>query len=382
MGIPVDISLEALVVEDPKKRAALTLDEAVPRLEAELGAALKDGFLSDVVECRISDVATPEAVTPWSAFDYKLYRSAAATAAIRSVLKCTAAGTSDTFEDILSAVACGSPASGKIQKNHCYLVGGQVRDVLRGQLSNDIDFNYSCSAKEVALVTVSRGWPTKFKCIGKDVSSPNYVLVGDESSESYLEGFCIQFNATKTPCMADFTMNTLVYDLANDVIIDKCGGVSDIRAGALRLSLAAGETHEAWAVENFTPGVKELRYIKFLLRAEAKGKPLTCDPAESAFVVQSLRKALETNSDGLGAFFFGYTLKEHLQDSKGVGALRAWVDKNGGPAWWDERWEPLVRKSAAPGALQECADKKDGKRPQEVEGLVASLPSEKRQRTM
>jgi hypothetical protein len=380
MGILVG-TCEALVVKDPKKRAALTLDEAVPRLEEELGAALKDGFLSDVVECRISDVATPEAVAPWTVFDYKLYRSAAATTAIRSVLKCNAAGTSDSFEDILSAIASGSPAGDKQQKNYCYLVGGQVRDVLHGQLSKDIDFSYSCSAQEVALVTVAHGWPTKYKCIGNDVPSPNYVLVGDESSESYLEGFCIQFNTTKAPSMSDFTMNTLVYDLTNDVIIDKCGGVSDIQAGALRLSVGVGETHEAWAAENFTSGNKELRYIKFLLRAEAKGKPLTCDPAECAFIVQSLRKALETNSDGLGGFFFGYTLKEQLQDSKGVSALRAWVDKNGGLGWWEEQWEPLVRKSAAPGALPDCIGKKAMKRPQEDEGLAASLVLEKRQKT-
>eukprot|EP00747_Dinoflagellata_sp_TGD_P093891 gnl/TRDRNA2_/TRDRNA2_165908_c0_seq2.p1 gnl/TRDRNA2_/TRDRNA2_165908_c0~~gnl/TRDRNA2_/TRDRNA2_165908_c0_seq2.p1 ORF type:complete len:395 (-),score=68.86 gnl/TRDRNA2_/TRDRNA2_165908_c0_seq2:627-1811(-) len=339
-------------VEDLTKSDALTLDEAAPRLEENLRKALAGGFLSDVVECAVSDVATPEAVAPWSGFDYHLYRSEAATRALRSLLRCTAPGTSNSFEDILSAIARGSSAGGGTkQKNYCYLVGGQVRDVLRGQLSMDIDFNYSCSAQEVALVTVAHGWPTKYKCIGEGVTSPNYVLIGDEGSETYLEGFCIDFNATR-PCYTnDLTMNSLLYDLTNDVIIDKCTGVSDIRAGTLRLTLAAGETFAAWAAENFTPGNKELRYIKFLLRSEAKGEPLTYDAAECAFIVESLRTALRTNADALGGFWLGYTLKAQLQDPKGVGALRTWVDKHGGPAWWDEQWAPLVRKCAAPGAL-------------------------------
>lgn len=372
MGSPT-ASIEDLKVEDlgtPRrgpceincvsvtKKAALTLDDAVPHLEAELRASCgRDGFLSDMVECRTSDMVTPEAVAPWRAFDYHLYRSAAATAALRSMLRCAAPGTSDSFEDILSAIACGSSASASSakqdQKNYCYLVGGQVRDVLRGQLSKDIDFNYSCSAQEVALVTVAHGWPTKYKCIGEGISSPNYVLIGDEGSETYLEGFCIDFNATKACYTNDLTMNVLVYDLTNDVIIDKCTGVRDIRTGVLRLTLATGETFEAWAAENFTPGNKELRYIKFLLRAKAKGEPLTYDAAECAFIVESLRTALRTNAGALGGFWLGYTLKVQLQDPEGVAALREWVETHGGPAWWDEQWAPLVRKCAAPGALKD-----------------------------
>eukprot|EP00966_Prymnesium_polylepis_P120082 2775161-Prymnesium_polylepis.1 len=40
-----------------------------------------------------------------------------------------------------------------------------------------------------------------------------------------------------------------------------------------------------------------------------------------------------------------------MQDAKGVATLKAWVDKHGGPAWWEEQWEPIVRACAAPGAL-------------------------------
>ena len=136
-----------------------------------------------------------------------------------------------------------------------------MRDVLRGVLSTDIDFNYSCAARDVALVTVEREIPTKYKCIGP-VTVPNYVLIGDEGSDNYLEGFSISFNATKACCEMDFRQNMCLYDLANDVIIDKSGcGVDDIRSRTLRLSCSQGESYQAWASSTITQGFKELRYI-------------------------------------------------------------------------------------------------------------------------
>lgn len=72
------------------------------------------------------------------------------------------------------------------------------------------------------------------------------MLIGDEGATCYLEGFSIDFNATKPCYTGDVTMNTLLFDLTNDVIIDKTGrGVADIRAHALRLSLGAGDTFSA-----------------------------------------------------------------------------------------------------------------------------------------
>jgi len=331
--------------------APLSIEEAVPRLEKDLRDVLgADNFLSDVKSCAAADLDDPEAIAPWKKFDCKLYKSAAATEALRSLLRCTTPGTSSSFEDILSAIASGSTPGGK--RNYCYLIGGQVRDVLRGQLSTDIDFNYASSSKEVALVTVAQEWPTKYKCIGDGVTVPNYVLIGDESSSQYLEGFCIDFNATK-PCYTnDLTMNTLLYDLTNDVIIDKTGrGVADIHAHSLRLSLGPTESFEQWSGACITPGGEELRYLKFFLRAQAKGQPYSYDPDECASVVASLRKALRTNAGALGGFWLGYTLKAQLADAQGVAMLQAWVAAHGGPKWWGEQWEPLVRKCAAPGAL-------------------------------
>ena len=69
---------------------------------------------------------------------------------------------------------------------------------------------YTCTAREVALVCVSHEWSTKYKCIGP-TSRPNYVLVGDESSSNYLEGFSLDFNATAACHKMDFRQNMLFY---------------------------------------------------------------------------------------------------------------------------------------------------------------------------
>lgn len=161
-----------------------------------------------------------------------------------------------------------------------------------------------------------------------------------------------QFNATKPCCANDLTMNTLLYDLANEIIIDKSGrGVADIRAHALRIPLGPTETYAMWSATGITAGGEELRYLKFWLRAEAAGRPHTHDPAELAFVVASLRTALRSNAEALRGFWLGYTLKAQLADAKGLHQLRRWVEAHGGTGWWAEQWLPLLSECAAPEAL-------------------------------
>ena len=116
-----------------------------PSLEKALRASLgPDGCLADLTERTASSVDVGTAIDPWNHFQSRrLYSSAAATAALRGMLACMLPGTSASYETVLGAISK--------EGYHCYLVGGQVRDILRGVLSSDVDFNYSCSAKDVAV---------------------------------------------------------------------------------------------------------------------------------------------------------------------------------------------------------------------------------------
>lgn len=347
--VPDAVQIDDIPSDPAKKLEQLAVVQL--RLEESLRASLNaEGFVKDLCERTLGSLAQPQAIAPFRTFGYKLYSSASATTALRALLRCELPGTGVSFETALEAISAGFSPSG-VQQHHCYLVGGQVRDILRGVLSKDVDFNYTCEAREVAMVAVSHGWPLKFFGINtKEGEAPNYVCIGDTSTDNYLEGFCVTFNATK-PCYigGDFRQNMCYYDLTNDVIIDKTGfSVSDIRSRALRLSYvgAPGETFDMWAAESVTEGYMQLRYVKFLLRAIAKGEPLKTDPDELALVIQSLRAALKNNATALikNHLGFGYALSANLKDEKGVADLKAWVCANGDEAWWQTAWVPLVRE--------------------------------------
>lgn len=345
-GAPLESEIETLDLTDG---VVTDIELLRPALERNLRSSLgKDGCLDDLIECKLSSLPQPAAIAPWKEFKYRLYSSKAATVAIRALLQCTVPGTDVSYADVFSAIK----GADKTTPAYCFLVGGQVRDVLRGALSSDVDFNYACDARVAALACVAQGWPTKYKKIGPGSKTPNYVLVGDEASSCYVEGFATTFNATTACYNMDFRQNMLFYDLSNDVIIDKTGhGVDDIRGRALRLSCAgaAAETFEQWAAATITPGFKELRYIKFLLRAQSKGEPMAIDDAECAFVVTSLKAAMRSNAAALKGFWFGYALEAQLKSAEGRAALRRWVVEHGGAHWWASNWAPLVR-ACAPAA--------------------------------
>ena len=69
---------------------------------------------------------------------------------------------------------------------------------------------------DVALVCVDREWTVKYKPIGP-VAKPNYVLIGDEQTDLYMEGFSISFNATSECFQQDFRQNMLSFLYKNVV---------------------------------------------------------------------------------------------------------------------------------------------------------------------
>lgn len=306
-------------------------------MEKDLQSAMQDGFLADVIEVQRCELREPKAVEPWNHLPFKLFKSETATRVINSMLDAIVPGTPATYNHILSVIM-----EQKDVESFCYLIGGQVRDILKGTMSKDIDFNYACTAQDVARVCVQNEWTVKYKAIGP-VSKPNYVLIGDEQTDSYMEGFSISFNATLECFKQDFRQNMLFYDLTNHVILDKSGhGVDDVRNGELRLSCAPSPQFDDWAGADMTMGQKGLRYVKFVIRANMKQKPLKINEEECAFVVNLLRRAFRENAGPLQGFWFGYVLGECLATREGISALHKWVCQQADPSWWDE-WLPFVQ---------------------------------------
>lgn len=320
----------------------MATDEAViekmkRELENDLLTMMHDGFLSDVVEVQKKELAVPEAIAPWSCLPFKLYKSATATKVLKTQLDTIVPGTTASYNQIIGAI---------MEQTHtesfCFLVGGHVRDILRGKVGNDIDFNYACTAQDVAMVCVKNMWPVKFKAIGP-VSDPNYVLIGDESTDAYMEGFSLSFNAVSECFRGDFRQNMLFYDCTNHIIVDKSGfGVEDIRNCDLRLACAPSQNFEDWAASDITYGLKALRYVKFMIRSKQEGKMFKTEDAECSFVVSSIKKAFCENAPALNGFWFGYALGGALSSSEGISNLREWVVQQCGLEWWDE-WMPFIR---------------------------------------
>jgi len=321
-----------------------------------LACKTRNGFLSDVTAIQVTDLQNAETVKPWCDLPFKLYRSAAATRALKCHLDCQVPGLQATYTEVLAAIM----EQGK--DSFCFLIGGQVRDILQGKISKDTDFNYACSAQDVAMVCIKNKWMVKYKSIGP-VSEPNYVLIGDEQTDAYMEGFPLSFNATADCFKGDFRQNMLFYDLTNDVILDKSGhGISDIQERMLRLASAPSHCFDNWVTSDITFGLKALRYVKFLVRSEIENTPLLVDLKECSFVIDIIKKAFQENAGALQNVWFGNVFGSMLSAKAGVFALQSWVLKQGGMPWWSE-WLPFVRPKVADASWLD-------------ESLATDLPSE------
>jgi len=317
-------------------------DWGTEAMEKELQSMIRDGVLADLVEVDKCNLKNPRSVAPFNHLPFKLFESATFTRVLTAVLDHTNPGTEATYNEILAAIMRQTHTD-----SFCYVHGGQVRDLLTGKISKDVDINYACTAKDVAMICVENEWPIKYIAIGTG-GRPNYVLIGDEPSGLYMEGFSLSFNISDPRLKQDFRRNMVAYDFANHVIIDKTGfGLADIRNNELRFACAPSkDMWEDWALAEATAGEKALRYVKFVMRGLLRHKPLTIDTEESAFVAVLLKKAFRENKEPLQAYWFGYLLGECLSKQEGVSALYSWVCEHGGDSWWED-WLPFVKPIVA-----------------------------------
>eukprot|EP00929_Paragymnodinium_shiwhaense_P067179 TRINITY_DN33814_c0_g1_i1.p1 TRINITY_DN33814_c0_g1~~TRINITY_DN33814_c0_g1_i1.p1 ORF type:complete len:620 (+),score=110.56 TRINITY_DN33814_c0_g1_i1:164-2023(+) len=210
--------------------------------------------LDDVQEIPIADIKDKLALSYWRfCGDLRVYKSATVTEALRLICSAPVPGLggTTTYMDVFRTLT-KSP----VWANHIYLFGGLVRDILRRTVGNDIDIGFSAPAAELEEICNSAGYTCRL--------DGDYILIGDEYGEEYLEGMVISFNGIQPPEHADFSMNTLFYDFTNDIIIDKTGlGVPAVLDNRCVLPCSR-DRWQSWIDIN---GVRVcFRFFKFLLR--------------------------------------------------------------------------------------------------------------------
>jgi tRNA nucleotidyltransferase/poly(A) polymerase len=150
------------------------------------------------------------------------------------------------FQNIIKADKPLASFVGKMKsKNHSlYLVGGAIRDILRGKKSKDSDFVTNASPQEVSDVMDSIN--VKHVDVGKDFGVN--VLVGDKENyeiatfrrEDYGDDphkpEKVEYLKTIEEDLErrDFTINSLAYDVFNNRVIDSHNGIEDLKKGIIR----------------------------------------------------------------------------------------------------------------------------------------------------
>lgn len=125
----------------------------------------------------------------------------------------------------------------------CYLVGGYVRDTLLNIEAVDIDIELHNTNLEQAYQIISNITPANvygsFGVIALDAVNTEFALARTEvKTGDKHTNFDIQFitdGNLKLACLRrDFTINSMMYDLANDRLLDFYNGQSDLNHSILR----------------------------------------------------------------------------------------------------------------------------------------------------
>lgn len=210
-------------------------------------------MVDDIQEISVAHVKDKLAISYWRfCSGLRVYRSETVSKAARLICSAPVPGLGQTsYLDVFKTLT-----ESAAWENHIYLFGGLVRDILRRTVGNDIDISFSAPAAELADTCSQQGYTCAL--------DGDYILIGDERGEEYLEGMVISFNGIQPPEHADFSMNTLFYDFKNDIIIDKTGiGIPAIAANRCDLPCPV-DRWKSWIEIN---GVRVcFRYYKFLLR--------------------------------------------------------------------------------------------------------------------
>lgn len=142
-----------------------------------------------------------------------------------------------------------------------YLVGGGVRDLIRGNAPKDFDIGTAARPFDVRRIfknsiIVGRRFPIVHVRIGKKIIEVATFRKGGNDSSALIKRDISWGTPEDDALRRDFTVNALFYDPSNEVILDFVGGFKDASTGILR---AIGEAEKRFKQDP----VRMLRLFKF-----------------------------------------------------------------------------------------------------------------------
>ena len=159
-----------------------------------------------------------------------------------------------------------------LQKNghEAFIVGGCVRDIIAGLHPKDFDVATSATPEQIVrLFPRSRIIGRRFKIVHVRMNRELIEVTtfrshhGDGKSRHAQQsqtGLLVRDNVygdvADDAIRRDFTCNSLYYDPVEQVVIDRCGGVADLRAKLLR---TIGDPHERFKEDP----VRMIRAVRF-----------------------------------------------------------------------------------------------------------------------
>lgn len=121
-----------------------------------------------------------------------------------------------------------------------YIVGGSVRDALRGEAPKDHDIAVMEDAREVAE-TIGRRAGSRVIEIGKPDKRIYRVIAGSDTYDiSPAKGSSVAEDLARR----DFTINAMAFDVCTGELIDPANGISDLDKGIVRMVCPAAFTSD------------------------------------------------------------------------------------------------------------------------------------------
>ncbi len=122
----------------------------------------------------------------------------------------------------------------------CYIVGGAVRDHLMGAVCQDYDIEcygltpmqFESAMSELGAEGVGKSFFV-YKCRNLDISLPRTEQKRGVGHKGF--GVELATEPKEASKRRDFTVNALMYDMENEVILDYWGGLQDLETGILRV---------------------------------------------------------------------------------------------------------------------------------------------------